>query len=155
MNIETHTNFPDHYVAVTTNVPSGALVRAPLEDIQVLMSADLDVEVEKYRGAGLYPVGTAQFVGKGNHGIGLEAREQAAIVGAALVLFSLVPCKLRAIRKTTDGRIDMDAVRADPPAGFSPRGHSVLSSVFLARFAERGPTHHSSGPPSAAAEFKR
>jgi hypothetical protein len=136
MKIETHTNFSDHYVAVAPTVTSRPLVRVPVENIQVLMCADLDAEVEKYRSTGLYPVGTAQFVGKGNQGIGQEAREQAAVVGAALVLFSLVPCKLRAIRKTADGRIDMDAVRADPPASLSPHGHSVLTSVFLGRWAE-------------------
>ena len=135
MKIETHTNFADHYVA-TAKATSRILLRVPVADIRVLMCADLDAEVEKYRSTGLYPVGTAQFVGKGIQGIGQEAREQAAMVGASLVLFTLVPCKLRAIRKATDGRIDMDAVRADPPASLSPRGNSVLTAVFLARWAE-------------------
>lgn len=135
MKIEPHTNFSDHYVAVAKTT-SRTLLRVPQEDVHVLMCADLDAEVERYRSTGLHPVGTAQFVGKGNQGVGQEAREQAAIVGASVVLFSLVPCKLRAIRKAADGRIDMNAVRADPPASLSPRGHSVLSSVFLARSAE-------------------
>jgi hypothetical protein len=136
MNIETHANFSDHYVAAVVKAPSRALVRVPVEDIQVLMCVDLDAEVQKYMTTGLCTVGTAQFVGKGNQGIGREAREQAAIVGAALVLFSLVPCKLRAIRKPAEGRIDMNAVLADPPASLSPRGYSVLTSVFLAREAK-------------------
>ena len=117
-------------------MPSPTLVPIPYDAIQVLICDDLDAEVEKYRSSGLYPVGTCQFVGKGNQGIGREARDQAATVGAALVLFTLVPCKLRSIRTTPDGHIDMDAVREDPPASLSPRGYSVLTSVFLGKRAE-------------------
>ena len=48
MNIETHANFSDHYVAAVVKAPSRALVRVPVEDIQVLMCVDLDAEVQKY-----------------------------------------------------------------------------------------------------------
>jgi len=135
MKIETHTHFNDNYMATAT-APKTSATRVPVDAIQVLMCTDLEAEVSKYASQGFFPIGSAQFVGKGNHGVSREAREQAAKVGAALVLFTLVPCKLRALRKTIDGKLDMQAVRADPPLGFSPKGYSVLTSTFLAKQRE-------------------
>ncbi|WP_140637452.1 hypothetical protein [Methylibium rhizosphaerae] len=135
MRIETHTNFADHYVAESA-ASRAAIVPVNAEAVQVLICKDLKAEVAKYVGQGFVQVGHAQFVGKGNQGVGREAREQAAEVGASIVLFTLVPCKLRAVRKAADGQIDMPAVLADPPSGFSPKGHSVLTSAFLAKRAE-------------------
>jgi hypothetical protein len=135
MQIESHMHFAENYV------PSSAapdLVVAPVdaEAVQVLMSADLQAEVAKYLSQGFVQIGSAQFVGRGNQGVGREARAQAAKVGAAVVLFTLVPCKLRAVRKGADGQIDIQALQADPPAGLSPKGYSVLTSAFLAKRAE-------------------
>ena len=135
MRVESHTHFADNYVTIPV-APAARPARVRSEVIQVLMCTDLDAEVAKYSAQGFFPIGSAQFVGKGNQGVGREARDQAARVGAALVLFTLVPCKLRAIRKTADGQIDMRAVRADPPAGLSPKGYSVLTATFLAKQAE-------------------
>ena len=132
MQIESHTKFADNYVP-RLNSPKAGSVPVDAQAIQVLMCADLDAEVAKYSNQGFFQLGSAQFVGKGNEGVGREARDQAARVGAALVLFTLVPCKLRAVRKAPNGQIDMQAVRADPPAGLSPRGYSVLTAAFLAR----------------------
>lgn len=135
MKIETHTHFAENYVASAAALN---LAVAPMDAhaVQVLMCADLQMEVDKYSSQGYVQLGSAQFVGRGNQGVGQEARAQAAKVGATLVLFTLVPCKLRAVRKAPNGQIDMQAVRADPPAGFSPTGYSVLTSAFLAKPAE-------------------
>ena len=132
MQIETHTKFADHYVAncATTNASSAI---ANGDAIQVLICTDLKAEVGKYSSQGFIQVGHAQFVGKGNLGVHREAREQAVKVGASVVLFTLVPCKLRAIRKDPSGEIDMQAVLDDPPSRISPTGHSVLTSAFLAK----------------------
>lgn len=132
MQIETHTKFADHYVAnsAATNVSPKTVDG---DAVQVLMCTDLEAEVGKYSSQGFVQVGHAQFVGKGNLGVRREACEQAVKVGASVVLFTLVPCKLRSIRKDPNGEIDMRAVLADPPSSLSPKGHSVLTSAFLAK----------------------
>jgi hypothetical protein len=134
MQIETHTHFAENYVQSSTG---SKVATAPVdaEAVQVLLCADLQAEVAKYLNQGFVQLGSAQFVGRGNQGVSREARAQAAKVGATVVLFTLVPCKLRAVRKTADGHIDMQALRADPPVGFSPKGYSVLTSAFLATCA--------------------
>ncbi|MCV2360390.1 hypothetical protein LNV08_15545 [Paucibacter sp. TC2R-5] len=137
MKIEAHTHFAENYKSMATAAEVAlALAATPLAAVQVLMCADLQAEVAKYTGLGFLQIGSAQFVGRGGQGVGREAREQATKVGAALVLFTLVPCKLRAVRKTADGQIDMQAVRADPPSSLSPKGYSVITSAFLAKQSE-------------------
>lgn len=135
MTIETHDLFAQHFqhlghsVSVSSTPTDASLVR-------VEMSRDLEADVEKMKSEGFVPMGKAEFVGRGNLGLGHEARTQAARVGAAAVLFRLTPAKLKAIRKTQDGAIDLSAVLANPPASLSPRGYYVVQSVFLAK--ERG-----------------
>ena len=135
MKIETHTHFADNYLPTVAASPCERQHAVPIDQIEVFMSNKLDSEVAEYEKKGFRTIGTAEFVGRGNQGVGLEARAQAHAVGAALVLFSLTPAKLRAIRKNHQGPIDFDAVLADPPTGYSPRGYSVLRAFFLAKAA--------------------
>ena len=131
MNVASHTLFAEHYVANPTTQVSPPEEAASLEDIQVLMSKDLGKDLKAWEERQYERIGTVEFVGKGNLGIGTEARTQAKTVGATVVLFRLWPAKLKAIRRTEDGSIDIDAVVADPPAGLSPRGYYVLRAAFL------------------------
>jgi hypothetical protein len=95
------------------------------------MSKQLDHDVATNCEMGFEIVGWAEFYAKGNHGVGAKASEQAASVGASLVLFGLWPAKLRAIKHLPDGSIDLAAVLADPPATLSPKGYFVTKAVFL------------------------
>jgi hypothetical protein len=135
MKVETHTHFADNYLPIVAASPSERQPAVPIDQIEVFMSNKLDSEVAEYEKKGFRTIGTAAFVGRGNQGVGLEARTQAHAVGAALVLFSLTPAKLKTIQRNHQGQIDFDAVLADPPAGFSPRGYSVLRAFFLAKAA--------------------
>ena len=85
-------------------------------------------------GAGFVTLGWADAGGKNDVMMGYPdpMARLAAGVGAALVLYRITPARQRAVRRLPDGRIDMDAVRADPPAGMSPGGYSVTQAVFLA-----------------------
>lgn len=102
--------------------------------IQLGMSDDLDAAVARWKRDGFVMLGWADAGGKNDVMMGYPdpMARVAAGVGASLVLFRITPAKLRAVRRTPDGRIDMDAVRADPPAGMLPRGYSVTQAVFLA-----------------------
>ncbi|MEO8023320.1 hypothetical protein [Polaromonas sp.] len=102
-----------------------------IPDVQVQMARDLDSEVSEYLERDQEVVGWCEFVGKGFLGVGEEARAQAKQVGATMVLFSLWPAKLRAVKYRENGSIDLGSVVADPPAALSPKGHYVLRAAFL------------------------
>ena len=127
MDIETHSLFEQHYV------PLAKATTPPVDEgnVQVLHSRDLPSDLTKWLKDGFSLIGTAEFVGRGNQGVGREARAQAAVVGASVVLFRPTPAKLKAIRRNSDGTIDLEAVLADPPAGLSARGYYVVQSMFL------------------------
>jgi hypothetical protein len=131
MNVVAHNLFSEHFVAEAEMRDASEKPKASAGEAQVLMSKDLDHECEAWQGKQYVRVGTAEFVAKGNHGVGAEARTQAGVCGATLVLFSLVPAKVRAVKRKPDGSINLAAVLADPPAGLSPRGHYVVRAVFM------------------------
>ena len=133
MNIESHDLFEKHYVCLAHPVLKGQIATVEADKVKVQLSRDLSTDLESMKNEGLFPVGTAEFLGRGNMGVGLEARTQAAKEGASVVLFRLIPAKLKAIRRSLDGAIDLEAVLADPPASMSPRGYFVVQSFFLAR----------------------
>lgn len=130
MEIVSHSLFAEHFRANSDIGPDSAhSVQA--DEVQVLMSKDLDSDIKEWQEKELELIGRAEFAGKGNHGVGVEACAQAVRVGATLVLFSLWPAKFRAIKHLADGSIDMAAVLADPPAYLSPKGYFVLKAVFM------------------------
>ena len=133
MEIEPHNLFGEHYVRIAQSIRKDESTTIDVDKVKVQLSRDLITDLHAMKNKGLLPVGMAEFVGKGNMGVGLEARTQAAKEGASVVLFRLTPAKLKAIRRSLDGAIDLAAVLADPPASMSPRGYFVVQSFFLAR----------------------
>ncbi|MES2944859.1 MAG: hypothetical protein V4772_18485 [Pseudomonadota bacterium] len=130
MQIVTHSRFAETFrpsLGVSLLVASAESV----PEAQVQMARDLDSEVSEYRKEGHEIVGWCEFVGKGFLGVGAEARDLARQVGATIVLFGLWPAKLRAVKYSEDGSIDLAAVVADPPASLSPKGHYVVRAAFL------------------------
>jgi hypothetical protein len=127
--IRTHSLFADHFKACPNTGPSPGLVQR--QDIQVLMSTRLDHEVAEKCAQGFELLGWAEFAEKGDCGVGAEASDEAARVGASLVLFSIWPAKFRAIKHLPDGSIDLAAVLADPPAALTPKSYFVLKAAFL------------------------
>jgi len=133
MNIESHDLYAQHYVPLAPPQLEARTTSVDVDKVEVQMSRDLPAELGRRKSAGFLPIGTAEFVGRGSMGVGLEARTQAAKVGASLVLFRLTPAKVKAIRRNPDGTIDLESVLADPPASMSPRGYFVVQSYFLAK----------------------
>jgi hypothetical protein len=94
---------------------------------------DLPGLVDEWGKKGFVTLGLSEVAGKNNvMGFSDLLCCTAVDVGAALVVFQITPAKLRAIRRNADGRIDIDAVRADPPANMHSAGYSVTQAVFLA-----------------------
>lgn len=122
---------PDKPVAVPGRVGPMAYKAAR---IQLGMTDDLDAALARWKRDGFVTLGWADAGGKNDVMTGYPdpMARLAAGVGASLVLYRITPAKVRAVRRLPDGRIDMDAVRADPPAGMSPGGYSVTQAVFLA-----------------------
>ena len=133
MQIEPHDLYEQHYVALVAPEPRPTASSVDVDKVELQMSKDLSADLDRRRNSGFIPIGISEFVGRGNIGVGFEARTQAARVGASLVLFRLTPAKLRAIRRGPDGTIDIASVLADPPAYMSPRGYFVVQSYFLTK----------------------
>ena len=154
MNIVTHNLFAEHFIAQAVAPDASKSPKVTAGEAQVLMSKNLDQECEEWQSKQYVRLGTAEFVAKGNYGVGAEARAQAGVCGATLVLFSLVPAKLRAVKREPNGGINLAAVLADPPASLSPRGHYVVRAVFMRPNPSLQPTCYGLRPPHAA-ELKR
>jgi hypothetical protein len=102
--------------------------RILLDDTQ-----DLQATAVQWESAGFSRLGSSDAVIKNNQmGFSDILAYTAYGVGATLVAFQITPAKLRRIRRLDDGRIDMDAVHADPPSQLSPGGSSVIRAVFFA-----------------------
>jgi hypothetical protein len=100
--------------------------------VKVAFSPTLDTDLAKWRRSGYSCIGTSDVVSKaGAQGFSRQLEEQALRVGAQVVLFCVWPAKLKSVRRDADGMIDLEAVVADPPAGFSPRGYAVTRALFL------------------------
>lgn len=93
----------------------------------------LSASVEKWEEQGFIKLGSSDTVGKNDvMGFSDLLGHATAAVGATLAVLQVTAAKLRAIRRHADGRIDMNRVRADPPASLSPRGYNVTQAVFFA-----------------------
>ena len=134
MNIESHDLFAKHYVSLT-GAQQGQIFATETSNVQVQMSRDLTADLERMKNSGQFLIGSAEFVGRGNLGVGFEARRQAVKVGACCVLVRFTPTKIKSIRTTPAGAIDLGAVLTDPPVSMSPRGYFVVQSFFLAKAA--------------------
>lgn len=133
MQIEPHDLYEQHYVSLVASEPRPTASSVDADNVELHMSNDLRADLDRRRDSGFIPIGISEFVGRGSMGVGFEARTQAAKVGASLVLFRLTPAKLRAVRRSPDGAIDMEAVLADPPAYMSHRGYFVVQAYFLTK----------------------
>jgi|SRR5882757_3431583 len=132
MKLANHNPFSEHYISDSSVMLIFRGKPVPQNDIQVLISRDLEYDLVQWVGPDYARIGTAEFVARGSQGIGEEARLQAALVGASVVLFQTTPAKLRAIRRRPDGSIDLSSVLGNPPASLSPRGYYVVRALFLA-----------------------
>nr|WP_151201204.1 hypothetical protein [Herbaspirillum sp. B39] len=101
--------------------------------VHLVHTTDLSGDVSAWKEKGFITLGTADIVAKnGDQGVSLRLKSAAVSADASLVFFQITPAKLRTIRRDLNGRIDMGAVRADPPAGIHASGSSVIQAVFLA-----------------------
>jgi hypothetical protein len=112
MKLANHNPFSEHYISDSSVMLIFRGKPMPQNDIQVLISRDLEYDLVQWVGPDYARIGTAEFVARGSQGIGEEARLQAALVGASVVLFQTTPAKLRAIRRRPDGSIDLSSVLA-------------------------------------------
>jgi len=129
-------------VEIDVTPPASAAHFGPLvykaARIREAMSDDLPAAVAEWEQAGFTVLGTADAVTRNDRmGFSTALCQVAVAAGASLVLYQVTPAKARAIRRDGGGRIDMDAVRADPPASLSARGQSVTQAVFLAPTTEQ------------------
>lgn len=123
--------FAEHYLPARGKRRSPLL---PAAHVEVLWSSTLDADVAKWRRAGYMRVGQADTLSKAAaRGPTQELAELARSVGADLVLFCIWPAKLKAVKRTEQGEIDLWAVLDDAPASFSPRSYAVARAVFMAK----------------------
>lgn len=101
--------------------------------VSLVHTADLSGMVNTWEKRGFVTLGTADAAGK-NNAMGFSDRlcSAAISVGASLVIVQITPSKARAIQRNVNGRIDMEAVRADPPTKMYNGGSCVVQVVFLA-----------------------
>ena len=133
MTVRIDNPFREHFVAEGTHALPTGTAPGHAYDVHFQPTRDIENERATWEQKGYERVGWCEFADKGARmGISHLAREQAAAVGASVVLFQSTPAKVRSIRKGPDGRIDMSLVHADPPASLSPRGTYVVHAVFLA-----------------------
>ena len=131
--------FTEHFVTDEGRTVPLRTEQVEAGSVQFRPTRDIPTDSASWEQQGFGPIGWCEFTEKGNRmGISHLAREQAASVGASVVLFQFTPAKVRSIQKGPDGRIDMLRVLADPPAGLSPRGTYVVQAVFLARSSASG-----------------
>lgn len=127
--------FAEHYLPKVRVKRSSALASVSNE-IAVLFSATLDADLAKWKRKGYSCLGLSDVLSKaGAQGVSPQLNEQAGRVGASVVLFCAWPAKVRSVRRGSTGEIDLEAVVADPPATFSPRGYAVTRALFLAKSA--------------------
>ena len=131
MKHEDHNPFSENYIADSDVSNKSQELVTLKNDIKVLISRNLDREIELWMNKGFFRLGSAEFVAKGSQSVGAPAREQASLVGATVVVFNTIPAKLKSIIKNEDGSINIPAVIADPPISKSPRGYYVVKAVFL------------------------
>ena len=123
----------EHYVGIGSPQSRSVVV----DEVKVRYSQSLSTDLATWTREGYNRIGSAEFVDRGNRmGVGHEAAVQAASVGASVVLFCATPAKVRAIRRTKKGNIEMKSVLDDPPASPSPRGYYVVRAIFLANHAQ-------------------
>lgn len=108
-------------------------VSGPDQPVTVRFSPTLKADLVESKKSGYVCLGVADTVSKGGEmGVSMQLEEQAVRVGARLVLFCVWPAKLRSVCRDERGQIDIEAVAADPPAGFSSKSYAVTRAFFLA-----------------------
>lgn len=101
--------------------------------VSLVQTAELPGMLATWQNKGFVVLGSSDLLIKNNEmGFSEGLRQAAVAAGASLAFFQITPAKVRAVQRKADGRIDMDAVRADPPVKMSPGGSSVLQLVLLA-----------------------
>ncbi len=125
--------FEEHYVATSRRRRQALDLANHSQPVSVRFSPTLEADLVKSEKSGYVCLGLADIVSKADEmGLSKQLEEQAVRVGAQLVLFCVWPTKLRSVRRDERGEIDLEAVVADPPASFSPKGYAVTRAFFLA-----------------------
>ena len=118
-------------------LPAGGNPWVPLSPetyVEVLWSSTLDGDVEKWKKAGYLCVGQSDILSKAvAQGPTQELAELARRAGASLVLFCIWPAKLKAVKRTQEGEIDLWGVLDDAPASFSSKSYAVTRAIFMAK----------------------
>jgi hypothetical protein len=124
--------FAEHYVPDRKRGAAGQSEIVALDRAEFVYSQDLRADIKKWQRKGCYRIGSSEYVERGNRmGISHDARAHALAIGASVVVVESTPAKLRAIRRTAKGTIDMATVLADPPAVATPRGYYVVRAIFM------------------------
>lgn len=101
--------------------------------VSLVQTAELPGMLATWQNKGFVVLGSSDLLIKNNEmGFSEGLRQAAVAAGASLAFFQITPAKLRTVQRKADGRIDMDAVHADPPVKMSPGGSSVVQLVLLA-----------------------
>ena len=123
-----------HY-RVEVEVELDAHVEA--DAVQFQFTADLEGTAQQLLATGFRRIGTSEsFNNRNEMGLSALIREHGSEVGATMVIFSITPGKLTSAKRCADGRIDVKALRADPPASLSPRSYYLLQTSYFAPAAQ-------------------
>jgi hypothetical protein len=126
--------FSTHFIASRRNAARRAELRSAATRPEIVVSFDLDADLAKWRRRGYFSIGFSDVLGKaGELGFSNKLEDQAARVGAQVILFCTWPAKLRVVERLPTGEIDLDALAADQPSSFSPKSYAVTRAFFLAR----------------------
>lgn len=137
MTAPTENPFATYFIASRTRRAHALEVEATAARPQIVASFDLDADLAKWRRKGYFSLGFSDVLGRAREfGFSNRLEGQAARVGAQVVLFCTWPAKLKAVARLPNGKIDLEALAADQPCGFSPKSYAVTRAHFLARRTE-------------------
>ena len=110
--------------------------RIDSEGVRFQLTRDLEGTERELLAAGLCRIGTSEsFNNRNEMGLSNFIREHGSEVGATMVVFDITPGKARSAKKGADGRIDIQTLRADPPATMSARSYYLLRTRYYAPVA--------------------
>ena len=124
---------PQHFSAIDRIHPGGELIAAqPRHQV-----AGAKGTAQQLLATGFRRIGTSEsFNNRNEMGLSALIKEHGSEVGATMVIFSITPGKLTSAKRCADGRIDVKALRADPPASLSPRSYYLLQTSYFAPAAQ-------------------
>ncbi|MQA23658.1 hypothetical protein [Rugamonas rivuli] len=124
--------FAMHYVASCYAIAS--LNENVVDARYIHYRMDIEVKVRNLEDDGYISLGRSEYVEQGSRmGVSNDAREQAAAIGASIVLFQFTPIKLESIRRLADGSIDIESARTAPSTTPTELGYYLTKAIFFAK----------------------